>query len=83
MASTFDSLLVFSSGSECSVFVEIDGRLVRRNGIVKNEIQHRPGCWCVELPYSPFFVVANHNFFEIFEPMDFGEALVSAFDELA
>ena len=62
------------------------GKFLRRNGVVKNKIQHLNGCWCVELYHpckgEPPFVRAFENYFEINEPMTDYENLVNALDEL-
>jgi hypothetical protein len=81
-----NALRVFSEGSKCSVVIEVEGKFLRRNGVVKNKIQHLKGCWCVELAHpckgEPSFVRAFEKHFEIIEPMTDYENLINAFDEL-
>jgi hypothetical protein len=79
-----ESLTSFAVGSKCSVIVElVDGTFVRRNGVVKNEVRHEQGAWCIELEQSPYFVKRYEKYFEISEPMTSYEELINAFDELA
>lgn len=78
-----DSLTSFAVGTKCSVIVELNGFFARRNGVVKNEISHEKGAWCIELKQSPYFVKRYEKYFEISEPMTSHEELINAFDELA
>ena len=79
-----ESLTSFAVGTKCSVIVELgDGTFVRRNGVVKNEVRHEQGAWCIELEQSPYFVKRYEKYFEISEPMTSYEELINAFDELA
>ena len=78
------SLTSFAVGTKCSIIVELgNGTFVRRNGVVKNEVSHEQGAWCVELKQFPFFVKRYEKYFEILEPMTSNEELINAFDELA
>ena len=85
-ASQINSLLDFTSGTKCSIMVDINGMLVRRNGIVNSEIKHKPGFWCIEMTQrsgsEKYFNSVSADYFEILEPMDFGLQIESAFDEL-
>ena len=78
-----ESLINLKEGLKCSVFILEKGNFVRRNGIVKNQVRHKPGAWCIQLitfPYS--FVIAYEKNYEIIEPMNDYEEVVNAFDEL-
>ena len=81
-----NSLLDFTSGTKCSILVDIDGKLVRRNGIVNSEINHKPGYWCIKMTQrfgnERYFNSVSADYFEILEPMDLGKQIESAFDEL-
>ncbi len=78
-----ESLTSFAVGTKCSIIVELNGAFVRRNGVVKNEVSHEQGAWCIELKQSPFFVKRYEKYFEVLEPMSSNEELINAFDELA
>lgn len=78
-----ESLTSFAVGTKCSVIVELNGTFVRRNGVVKNEVSHEQGAWCIELKKAPYFVKRYEKYFEIIEPMTSHEELINALDELS
>lgn len=80
---TMDSLTTFSEGTKCSVMIETSKGFRRVNGVVNSRINHKPGRWCVAIPFSPWFVQADERYYEIIEPMTDYEELINAIDELA